>query len=489
MIHRNIDHARHVNIYTLFVSIPTFIYIIPIPILQTVLYKPQNIWEQITSYALSILFMAVFVAFAVANYLNKRYTTTLDYTFIQKGFPIRVRFCIPHSRLQSVIVQHNPLPSLFSAVKIQLNTPATKAKKGDAMFYLSKERANLLIKEIYDDIGSHVQSYKAQNLRVFFMAAIWSNPISGLLLIAPFINNAGKIVGEELSTALLGSFDLSVFLMYIGLPPATAFIAYAMLVCYAASVVADFIRNANFTAVSYTNGILIKRGTVQRTFFLTNCKKLNAITVSQSLLMLPFHLYSAYIHTVGAGKTKGDKSLLIAAENRSKIYELLTKLLDGLDGRCATFVKPEKKALISYLLLPFSVLGCDIALSLLMQTARFWNSITFTFMLFTIPWLMAWCIFRIIAFHKSGIGFNGRFVVLRSYSKLTLNTEIIPLNKIQLCMLRQTLIQRMSKRCNVRIFVYGEKRTYFEIKHLPIQQAISLTESINDSITLSNHVI
>ncbi len=475
--------SSRVNIYTLFAAIPTFIYLIPLTFIQNILFKPNSIWEQIASYSLNLLFITFVGGFSVCGYLTKRYTGGLDYTYIQKGFPIRSRFDIPHSRLQSVIMQKGPLSALFNAVKIQLNTPATKAKKGDAMFYLSSQKANRLIREIYDDIGQMLFYYKAQNIRIFFMAAIWSNPISGILLIAPFINNLGKISGEQLGTQLLESFDLSVYLMYIGLPPTTALITYFLLVCYAISVVADFIRNASYNCTSYQNGLLIRRGILKRTFFFTNCRKLNAISINQSLIMLPTKLYSAYIHTVGAGKTKGDKSLLIAAEKKDNVKQLLKGLLCNPDLNFTFMIHPVKKSLKSYLFVPFILLCSDIALSLYLQYENIIPNLTFNITVFTVPWILSWCVFRVIAHKKSAVSYNNSFIYIRGYKRLTFTSTLIPLNKAQLCLLRVNLFQKLGGTCNIRVYIFGEKRTYVEIKHISIKDGIKITNEINNKVT------
>ncbi len=482
--HKNRDNSQKVNIYTLFANIPIYIYLLPVPILQNLLFRPQGIWEHITSYSLSILLFALVGGLSAADYLTKKYCPFADCTYIQKGFPIRSRFCIPYNRLQSVIIQTSPLTRLFSAVKIQLNTPATKAKKGDAVFYLSREHAQKLISEIYDDIGYIARYYKAHNSRIFFMSAIWSNPVSGLLIIAPFIRNVGKIAGENLRDELIESFDLSAYLIYIGLPPTTAIIAYFLLFFYIVSVFSNFIRNSNFTCTSYQNGIVIKRGAIKRTLFLTNQSKLNSITISQSLIMLPSRLYSAYIHTVGSGKTKGDKSLLIAAEKKESVKHLLTQLFTNLDLHFNYMIRPVRRAVKSYLRLPFILLVCDIFISILIQSLNFYNGITFTFMIFSIPWLSVWCVFRIIAFYKTAVSFNGKYVYVRSYRKLTFTATIIPIKKVQLCVIRRNIFQKIAKTCNIRIYIYGEKRTYVEVKHIGNENVEKLLADINQALYL-----
>lgn len=475
-------NSQKVNIYTLFKNIPSFIYLLPVPIIQNIFYQPRGILEHITSYAFSIFIFLLFGGLSFANYLQQKYRPLDNSTYIEKGFPIHAQFKIPYNRLQSVIIQSSPITKLFSAVRIQLNTPATKAKKGDAVFYLSKHHAKQLLSEIYEDIGYISRFYKAHNWRIFFMSAIWSNPVSGILIIAPFIRNVGKVAGDNLRDELIESFDFSAYLIYIGLPPTTAIIAYFMLFFYVVNVFTNFIRNANFTCTSYQKGIMIKRGCIQRTHFLTNESKLNSITISQSLIMLPSKLFSVYIHTAGSGKTKGDKSLLIAAENRDNIKHLLSQFFANLNLHFDYLIKPSHKALKSYLRLPFIFLLVDSLFSIIIQSFNLYNDISFTFSVFSIPWLLFWCVFRIIAFHKSAVSFNGQYVFVRSYRKLTFNATLIPINKVQLCVMSTNIFQKIAKTCNIRIYIFGEKRTYVEIKHIEKGQAVLLLNQINKTI-------
>lgn len=465
------NNTLRVNICTLFANIPIYIYLIPVPILQNILFSPQKTAEYITSYILSLLIFVIVGGYAAANYLVKRYSLRQDGTYICTGFPFNIKTLIPYEKLHSVTIQSSPLTEIFSAVKIQLNTPAVRVKKSDVIFYLSKNKAQTLVSEIYSDIGAVVKQYRAKNLKIFFMASVWSNPVSGILIIAPFIRNFGKVMGEQLQIQFFESFDFSAYLMYIGLPPVTAFAAYFLLLCYFVSVAADFIRHSGFTCTSYKNGILIQRGIIKRTLFLTNKTKINSLTISQSLVMLPVHLYSAYIYTIGSGKAKGDKSLLVAAERKSVIKELLPYFLSDGDKDFSLTAKPVKKALKSYVMLPFVLLFLDAGLLIALQYIEFPTDLILTLMIFTVPFLAIWCVFRFIAFGKSSVSCNSEVLLVRSYLRWTFNSTIIPKNKIQLCVMHQNLFQRRLDTCNLRIYIYGESRSFVQVKHLSRVQA------------------
>ncbi len=470
-----------INIYTLFANIPRFIYLLPLPILQHILFDPKNIWEHITSYSLSILLLIAASIISTADYHAKSYSVYPEHTHIKEGLFIRSQFSIPYRRLQSVIIRSTPLPLLFSAVKVQLNTAATKAKKGDAVFYLSKRNANCLITEIYDDIGYISRMYRAKNSRIFFMAAIWSNPVSGFLLLSPIINNTGKLVGEQLRDELINNFDFSKYLVYLGFPPTSAFIAYVLLICYAVSVCADYFRTANFTCTSYQNGIIIKRGIIKKTLFFTHESKLNAVTLSQSIFMMPFNLYSAYGYTTGSGKAKGDRSLLIAAEKKQAVKHLLTLLFHKLDLRFEGAVKPVRKSIRAYLMLPACLTAADIIICIAAMNISIVKNTALLIMIFSLTMLLLWCFFRIKAFEQSAISANSGFVYIRSYRRVTLRSTIVPISKIQLCVKRVSILQKRTSTCNIRIYIHGEKRTFVEIKHLDENEADKIIKQINNS--------
>ena len=470
-----------INIITFFANIPTFIYILPIVILQNFLFDPAGFWEHITSYTLSFFLLIVFGAFSAADYRTKKYKTLPDQASVKEGILFQKKFSLPYDKLQSVIIQSSPFTMLFSAVKIQLNTAATKAKKGDAVFYLSKENAKRLITEIYDDIGYIHRYYHAKNSRIFLMAAIWSNPVSGFLILSPVVNNIGKIVGSELKTQLISSFDFSKYLVYIGISPTTAFIAYFLIVCYLVSVAADFFRTSNFTCTAYQKGIVIKRGIIRKTLFFTNPSKLNAITINSSIFMIPLRLCSAYIYTVGAGKPKGDRSLLIAAERKKTVKHLLEMLFPDLDFNFSLKTRPAPNSIRNFLRLPLYVMSGLAAALILLSRLGVSEWIIVRSGIFAAAGCILWCFFRVAAFRNSELLANERFVYVKSFRRITLRSTLIPIDKIQFCVKRVGRFQQ--KTCAVRIYIYGEKRTFVQIKHLSQSSADRFLNLINRQLS------
>ena len=471
-----------INIYTLFANIPVFIYLLPFPILQNFLFNPRSFFEHITSSILSAIVFAAAIIISAADYRTKRYSVHPEYARIKEGIFFRSKFCIPYRRLQSVIIRHSPIPTLFNAVKVQLNTAATKAKKGDAVLYLSRKNAKRLINEIYDDAGYILKHYRAKNIKIFFMAAIWSNPVSGFLILSPLVSNTGKIIGEQLRDELINNFNLSRYLVYIGINPTAAFVTYVLLVCYSVSVLTDFIRTANFTCTAYQNGIVIKRGIIKNTFLFTHPTKINAVTLSQSIFMIPLSLYSAYIHTTGSGKAKGDRSLLLAAQRKNTLKNLLKDLLPNLNFDFHLTLKPVRRSFKTYIIFPLILLTADISLYFALRETYLSKQTLQYYLIFSIPIIAVLFLFRLKAFENSSISLNKQFLYVNFFRRVTLKSTLIPMSKIQLCVKRTSLFQRYSGTCNVRIYIYGEKRTFVEIKYLDSLETDKFIEQLNHSL-------
>ena len=190
--------------------------------------------------------------------------------------------------------------------------------------------------------------------------------------------------------------------------------------------------------------------------------------------MIPFGRYSAYIHTTGAGSTKSERSLLIAAEKKESVKSILLSLFPDMDLNFEFTVRPIGRAVWSYIMLPVVLIICDIVMIVVsIKSGLLFEKVLYLQLtLFPILTILLW--FDNKAFKTSSVSVNNRYVYVRSYKRVTLNSTLIPLNKIQLCVKRVNLFQKISHTCNLRIYIYGEKQTFVEIKQLNNEAANSL---------------
>ena len=331
------------------------------------------------------------------------------------------------------------------------------------------------------------QIYRASNTRILLMAASWSNPASGLLLVGALFNRAGKIIGQQLTERIYETVNKSYLLAAIGLPPAAAFFGYLLAASWAVAFLHQFLHYVNFSIGvvptagntsmiinSDDNAITATRGLLVKNKQLLSRNAICAVSIRQTLVMRIFKLYSAYLHIFGSGKEKGDRSLLFAAISNQELRRNLTtifhpNLLSSANKQNQTH--PTKSALSSFLFAPLSALACStVSIIILYWIYPKFAPLVF-FLLPPILWQLA---IHLYAWQNSMLCVKNDIIIASGYRRLTLYTAYIPHNQLQRISVKQNFVQRFSGQCTLRICTPAEKTGCFVINHLNKQEVVTL---------------
>ena len=466
--------------YTILTYLSRFTYLLIIPLLQHLLFQPQTLAETIASFGVNILFVLLLIFAAAGEYRSIVYRYNAKGIYLRHGWFVKRTANVPAKCIQSVSIQKNIFPALFGAVKVHIDTPGAIRNKSDISLILSRRKTRHVIDRIFEEDDVTVL-YKSSFLRILVMAATWSNSITGLLIFAPFISRAGTVLGEEFSAKLYEGINLGVYLAAIGLPPAAAYIAGILVFGYVVAYFVQVFRYGRFS-VSRTGGrVIINRGLLSRNTFVTETEHINAVSARQSLLMLLFRLRSVYIHTIGSGKAKGDKSLLIAAQSSKTIDRVLMRL----SGRTLNFqqgITPPKRKAISFLFLPMVCILCVIPAAFLLNVLGLYGEILMLILLFGVPVLFLWLGFRYFAYKKTALAFNGKAVMACGYKRMNLTQNAVPFEKVQYLAVSQSLFQKFSDSCHVTVYIYSDHRHGFTVKNLDYKEACGTVEKIESLI-------
>lgn len=483
-MHKKTQDYKRVHPFTIYTYLYKFIFLLIIPLVQNLLFKPRGLAEIIATMGFNILFVGVIIFFAVMEYKQIRFRCGKSDFFFKRGLFVERKFKIPYSVMQSVIIQKNIFPGIFGAVRIHIDTPASLPNKSDVTVWMSRKRAAETERSIYS-LEKITAIYKSAPYHILVMAATWSNSFTGLLIFAPFVSKVGKILGEQYSQKLYETVNLSTYLVAIGIPPATAYFAGILVIGFVVAVVVQIFRYGNFKITKRQSYFEIERGIITNTKNLIVTAKINAYEIKQSLLMIFFKLHSVYIHTIGSGKAKGDRSLLIPAQNKDKTKKILSTFT-SIPLKYTKQVKCHKNKLLAYLYLPIFTGVCIIIGGAFLTYISFNKDILLICMALAVPLNIIWIIFRCIAHSKAAIAYNDKAVIINSYKKLNLTTALIPFEKLQYIVIRQSLFQQISGSCNVKAFIYSEHRESFTIKHLSL---IAAQEIIDEIHTVTKHTI
>ena len=451
--------------------------LIILSVIQQFLYRPQNILEIIGSLGINALYVLFSVSYAVTLYQNFKYRIERDKIMLHSGVFIQKYFRIPFEKVCTVIFYRDIFSALFGAEKISLDTPADSRKKFDVSAYISVRRAreSLHAAESKYQITSH---YHSGMISIFLMSAFWSNPLTGLIFIVPVIHSIGQIIGSEMTGALVrGSINTqsNFWMKYIS--PAAATLIAVILLSWVISLMLSFLRYVRFHSYRLGEFIVIFRGFPSRSITMTKVSELASVNVDQSLLMKILRLKSCSLSVIGSGKLKGDRGLIISPEKNKNVYQKM-KELTGICTEEMQKVGVAKKSWFAYiypviisLLIPLGFFMLRGVFPRFKETTGLLGTIS----LFVIGW---WFLFRIFAYRSSYLAVNRECLIVCGFRKLTMRKHYIKLNKIQKIEIQQSIFQRISGKCNIKVYVYFEKRNVCRVKQLPLKQTAKLLKEM-----------
>lgn len=470
---------KKAHIFTLLNSVPSFVPILILPVLQHLLYNPTSIPALIANYGLSVLFAILVLVGLILEYKSIKYIEKDKSVYTKKGFFHKKRADIPYNCIQSVYIEKNISYRIFGgARRYIINTPGSFSSKGSYSIFLRKRNSVDLTQEIFKKkSGGFI--YHGGSLRIILMAIAWSNSFTGLLVAVPTLFELSKISAQYLEQFLSRSSDLTNYIMKIGIPPAVSGLATLMIIGWGFTFLVQLWRYSFFTAYISKSIIHIKRGFISRCEFITSTEKINAIQIKQSILMMILNLKSAYINTIGSGVQKGDKSLMIPADREETINRILG-IITTLPKSEDYTVKPQKTEFLGYLWFPiYSIAGTIFTMVLLNHFGYFGEIVKIPLFVLLFVFIY-WLFFRMNAHRKSQITICDKAVKIDYFQRMNLTRTYIPYDKIQYVKVYQSPFQRLYKTANVKVYIYSNKSKFYKIKYLKYDktmEAVDLIES------------
>lgn len=470
--------------YTVFEYLSKFSFLFIIPLLQQLIVPPKRLLETLNTFGLNILLVFIIVAFSIKEYTAINYHSSKSCLYISHGIFLRKRSTIPYKNIHSIAVQQSVIPAIFGSTKLSLDTPSKKSTKADISINLSHKSLKQTLKTICPK-ASRETVYTTSIYKIILMSAFWSNSATGLLFLAPFINKLGTLIGEEAANRLYSTVNISLQLVAFGVPPIAATLAYILFAGWIISLLLQISRYTGFTVFKFENNILIKRGLINTYCRILNINDINAISIKQSLLMKIFKLESAYINAIGNSKEKGDKSMLIACASqkslKKSLYNIIPENLFVDINKNALFsVSPKLKTIKSFIFVPVSILTIGLTISTILYNNSNYEQFIILFMIFIIPVLIWWTIFRIIAYKHSKVCLYSNNLLINGFKHLSLVSGNISLNKIQSIQITQNPLQQKTKRANLKVYIFSEREDYFIVKHLNLTDVENFVEKVNN---------
>lgn len=451
---------RHLKISALLVLIT---------VLQQFIIRPRGIIALISSLGLNAIYVMVILSYYISAYGNFRYRIENRAIHVHSGIMRKKDYLIPYNRILTYVFYTNALSVMFGAAKISVDTPAGPGRRHDVSIYCSLRRAREVRERLLGTEKIRLQ-YRARTISILMMSAFWSNPVTGLVFIVPTIISAGNILGTEArNNIVLNSLNYreSIIAKYIS--PVAAFLASVIMMAWVVSMLLFFMRYARFRSYRVGKRIVVSRGLLSRSTTVLNAEAISYISIDKSLLMRVLKLQSCTVSIIGSGKLKGDRGLIVCAEQKKRAERNIYKLT-GIIPKERNVIKPVKFSIYSYIYLPLYTLAGFIIIYNLSAYMPFLRETTVIFTQIFSVVTVWWLLFRIYSYRKAHIGICGRYMTLCSFKKFTLKHYFIPLDRIQWVEICRTPFQLKKGTCNLRVHIYSERNVTCYIKQLPIEE-------------------
>lgn len=451
-------------------------YLIIIPVLRGFFYALQgdlSLW--LRSAWVDILIFLAMLAIAVWRWLAVTYFFDDREFVLRLGWLVRRTYRINWNDITTVSALESFYLRPFRCAHLRADTIGGSAGKADFSILVWRDQAERILRRARIRDGErHTRQYIPKTRSILSSALLTSNSLGGVVFIAAFISQTGRLLGNEFSSLLIGTFEEAARLLAFGIPPAAAALAYLLLAGWLMGFLLAFFRYKNFCVSRSQNGLRVRGGLLTHREYCIRYGDINFIDIRQSITTKVLRLYSLYISAVGYAKHKDDISCVILTENR-KDFSLHRERIFPAFSPAPRQLGPKKTAVLRFV-------GPAVAFCLLLAAAVFllihrfpgWRDfIRFVGLMLMVP-AVYFLLVRTVDFHTNGAAKNGKYYTLRYSLGFSLHTVVIPEDKIVSVELRQSPIQQFSGVCDLLVCTRAEARLVHRCRNLDKQRLTAM---------------
>lgn len=475
----NKKRVRHMHPIYLSSKLKISAFLLVLPLVREILIRPDGIIGIIAAAGLNTLYSAAVISWTIISYRRFFWRSARDGIRISSGLLRRKWYTVPYDRMRCITFRKGPLSRLLGAVWVSFDTAGKLPFRTDISICLDRRGARSVLGHFS---GSKCRAVKYSAKRIMLTALLGSNPFSGLLLIVPAVYETGRIFGIS-PYGLIGLADSFPLIAADYLSPTARIAAKLMIAGWTASAAIAFFRYFGHRVTGNGASIVARRGLLTKIITVTDRTGISALSFDSTLTTALSGLSSVSIFSVGSGKLRGDRRMLLPLDRRSSGMRN-AEMLTGLDLSEEIRADVSPRAVLSYTLAPLlsALMSTSVVLASSLLTGM---SFYTTGLLLTIPFAW-WCIFRIYACRSSFFATGKDCAVLCSCSGLTLRQLHIPYPAITGITVSQSIFQKRRGLCSISVSVFSEKRESFMIKGLLLREAEPIVSEILKNSTANN---
>lgn len=485
-------HGKRTHPLSMLIFFSRFLYLLLVPLARAfvaLLSGGLIAWVQGAWLDLLILFLMTALSFQVWNHL--RYTFDQTGLYYTNGIFIKTRTFIPIERICTLCTHTPILLRPLRMVNLRIDTLALHPKNPDLSFFVTSREANRILdlrRSLHKNPDLVTASYRPSTRDILGLCLFTSNSLLGILLISTFITQAGRLLGQDFSNLLVGFLEdiarglipvSQLLTLVFRLPPLASLLALFLLCGWSIAFIMNLLNIKGLQVSRTKNTLYISGGIFTRKDYCLLVKDISFIDIRQSLLTRIIGLHSVYLNAIGFGKQQSDITAIVPFSSKRKCLGHLASLLPEYKA-VPRQLKPNAGAIMKFIIEP--LWPCLLIPALTFIAVALWPAwdgmLYFIGFMCSVPayWFMG---VRLLDFFSSGISCENDCYTLRYSNTFYLHTVVFNYDKIVLINIRQSILQRGDKKCDLVVSTRSEGRSKHHIRNLDWDDTAALFGAVD----------
>ena len=424
---------------------------------------------------LFFLFVIFMVVSMIIKWLRFTYRVEDNELRIEQGLFVKKKRYIPFDRIQSLDLSESIIHRPLGLVKVKVETAGSSGNQAEAELTAIKKEDAETLQKIIAEAKNKIPTDIAEEAEVRPEEAIIYKITSRQLL---FLASTSGRAGVVISAFLAFIFQFDDFIPYdklfnemqelvkSGVIFISAVVFVALFIAWLLSVVIAFFKYNDFTVRKVKDELIITRGLLEKRTTTVPLHRIQALTITESLIRQPFGYASVSLESAGGSSTDLENSsmVLLPVVKRNKIASILEDYLTDYLFETNFKVAPSR-AMRRYMLVK-SIIALIIASFL---TGFFWPYGLFAAILIPIAILWGYAKYK-----SAGWDISDSQLTMR-YRNIEQHTMLMRKNRIQSMEISVSWFQNRADLTSISASVKsGEASRQAEIAHLDELAALEI---------------
>jgi len=333
------------------------------------------------------------------------------------------------------------------------------AGSGYSTAYLKQKDKNEIIRSLLPLKAKKITS--SGIFRTLLMSLSFSNALTGLLAAVPLLRRVSVIMGAGQAAMLLEGKALEGILKFTGLPPVLRNISSVLFFFWLIGFFTEFFSEYRLKFIEFSSHFYVSKGLVAKTQAVFHKSSVRMLLFRQSILMFLLGFYSAQLRL----NIKPRRKIHILSAVRGVACENLKEEIFGKSKAEAMVISPSKSALWGYTYLPFIALSISMAVIIF-----FYDNIIIKSLFAVLSGVFAvWFLFRFFALYRSSLEIRDDVFEVKYFSGMNFTRVVFGLYDVTGFEISQSLFQKITDRCNIKITVANVMGEKIKIKHISLK--------------------